>query len=296
MCSLTIVCSKQPPKAPLPPPGPSVYMDVEVEWQVPLVQVAGISSSYIAQMEADASKEGMWEAKGCEELYLWGSDGQGGETPLADGGGVDNAAIHAALRRGARTILSCYANGSPLPAALPLDAARLWDLAGLFGAVPDGQGPKMGSGTIDARVFNKHVQVFETAMWAELGAGIARCVTNSHPVVVPLRLRVLENSAQGVQGGWEAHVIFVFNSMPKAWHASLPEETRDALATSDELKGFPYIPTSKLDYDPDLASYLSQLASWNMIQALPTLRAVLQRAQHSKPSTLNSKLALPALL
>ena len=87
-------------------------------------------------MQADASKEGMWEAKGCEELFIWnGIDGKGGETPFADGGGIDNTTIHSALRRGATKILSCYANSSALGTDKPLDPGEYFDLAGLFGKI-----------------------------------------------------------------------------------------------------------------------------------------------------------------
>jgi hypothetical protein len=86
-------------------------------------------------MKADASKEGMWEAKGCEELFIWSVDGQGCETPFADGGGVDNLAMHAALRRGTTKILSCYANGSALGIDKPLDPGKFWALAALFGNI-----------------------------------------------------------------------------------------------------------------------------------------------------------------
>ena len=252
--------NSKPPTAALPGPGPPSTMEVEVAWRVPLVQVAGVSSSYIAQMKADSFKKGMWEALGCTELHIWnGIDKQGGETPFADGGGVDNSAIHALLRRGTRKILSCYANDKVWSEEAPLDAAYNWDLSALFGAVPEGKGPKMASGVIKAEVFNKHVQVFETGKWAELVDAVSKCVADKAAVVVPMKLAVLANQAQGVQGGYDAEVVFVFNCMPAAWHAALPEETMKALAKSKELQGFPGIPTTKLDYDPDLASYLSQV-------------------------------------
>ena len=203
------------PTAALPLPGPPALMDLDVEWPVPLVQTAGISSSYIAQMKADSSKEGMWEALGCPELHVWnGQDGKGEETPFADGGGVDNTAIHALLRRGTTKIVSCYANSPVWTEDEPPAADDFWDLSALFGAVPEGKGPKMASGVIDAAVFNKHVQVFETEKWAELVAAVNKCVADKVSVVVPMKLKVLQNKAQGVQGGYDADVVFVFNSLP----------------------------------------------------------------------------------
>jgi len=150
-----------------------------------------------------------------------------------------------------------------------------YTISPLSGAVPADQGPKMGSGTIDAGVWNGHVQVFELSKWPELVAGVAKCAADKVSLVVPLHLRVLENKAQGVQGGFDAHVVFVFNSMPEAWQAALPQHTKDALLHA-RFKDFPYIPTTKLDYDPDLASYLSQMSSWNMLQALPAVHSLLK--------------------
>ena len=269
--------SKAPKAEALPAPaGAPGLMQLDVEWRVPLVQAAGVSSSYIAQMKADSSKEGLWEALGCPELYIWdGIHAQGGETMFADGGGVDNSAIHALLRRGVTKVLSCYANGVVWSPDTPLDAADFWDLSALFGAVPEGKGPKMASGVIPADVFNRHIQVFETAKWAELVAAVSQCVVDKVPVVVPMKLKVLQNMAQGVQGNYEADVVFVFNCMPAAWHEALPEDTKAELAASDELEGFPGIPTTKLNYEPELASYLSQVASYNMVMALPAITSLL---------------------
>jgi len=119
------------------------------------------------------------------------------------------------------------------------------------------------------------VQVFETHKWQDLVSAVSKCVEKRASVVVSMKLKVLENEAQGVQGGFYTDVVFVFNSMPEAWHAALPEETRTALKESKELKNFPSIPTTKLNYDPDLASYLSQIASYNMLQALPAINKLL---------------------
>lgn len=178
-------------------------MQLEVAWRVPLAQVAGISSSYAAQMLVDAKNEGKWEAAGCPELYIWnGIDGQGGETPFADGGGVDNTAIHALLRRGNTKILCCYANGGPIwSSENPLISSDYWDLSALFGAVPEGMGPKMSGGVIEAGAFNKHIQVFETEKWVELVEAVTKCVLDRVSIIVSMQLKVLPNKAQGVQGG-----------------------------------------------------------------------------------------------
>jgi len=78
-----------------------------------------------------------------------------------------------------------------------------------------------------------------------------------------------------VQGGYDANVVFVFNSMPDVWHAALPDDSVAILLNSKELQGFPGIATDKLNYDSDLTIYLSQLASYNMVQAMPAINSML---------------------
>lgn len=53
-------------------------------------------------------------------------------------------------------------------------------------------------------------------------------------------------------------MVFVFNSMPDAWQEALPKESGEIVK---EIKGFPGIDTTKMDYDSDTAIYLTQLAS-----------------------------------
>lgn len=69
--------------------------------------MTGISSSYIAQMDKDSKIQGLWEALGCPQLLENDMDGKSEDTLFADGGSVDNLAIHALLRRSNTKILSC---------------------------------------------------------------------------------------------------------------------------------------------------------------------------------------------
>ena len=89
-----------------------------------------------------------------------------------------------------------------------------------------------------------------------------------------MKLKVLPNTSQGIEGGYEAEVIWIFNTMPAKWYTELPQATTEALK-SEECRGFPVLPTDKLDYDPETAAYLSQLASWNMMQAIDSIKKML---------------------
>ena len=178
----------------------------------------------------------------------------GAEIPFADGGGVDSTAIHAALRRGVTSVLACYAFG------VNLEPQVFWDVAALFGAVPecseegvkDFEGPKMGGCVIPASVFNRHIQVFEKDQCQTMASSLYKCLKDEVPPVVPMKLNVLPNPVQDIEGGYEAHVIWIFNAMPDNWYNQLPEDTKTALK-SHECEGFPTLATDKLDYDPEIA-------------------------------------------
>lgn len=135
----------------------------------------------------------------------------------------------------------------------------------------------MSSGVINTKAFNKHVQVFETKKWAELVSAVTQLAENNLSLVVSMTLLVIPNQAQGVQGGYEADVVFVFNCMPDNWLSNLPDDSNAKLKDLKELQRFPAIATTKLDYDSDLAIYLSQLASYNMKSALPAIISMLSK-------------------
>ena len=82
------------------------------------------------------------------------------EPPVAHPyGSVDNLAIYPALRRGAKRLLVCQSASSLIKDDATEYAAWSYDASGYFGAIPEGKGPKMGQGNIDAAVVNQHCQV-----------------------------------------------------------------------------------------------------------------------------------------
>ena len=57
------------------------------------------------------------------------------------------------------------------------------------------------------------------------------------------------------------------------------EASRAALTDGEsENAGFPYIKTTKLNYDPELPSWLSQLSSWTIMQSMDVINAALGEA------------------
>ena len=304
--------NSKPPVGKMPPPGPPATMDLEVVAPVPLSQIAGVSSSYLLQMKANSRREGLWEAMGCPDLHIFDEDGQGCETPFADGIGVDNTAVHAALRRGVSRLLICYASCFS-KTNRTMDPRYFSDVAALFGAVPEDTILDIGGcGRVDASVYNKHVQVrhflltsgmlkfgwpisngliifcswqvFESSKFEVLAAAVKTSLQQGKAVVVTMKLDVLANKAQGIQGGYTADAVWIFNSAPSGWQDSLPQPTREALARACD-GNFPDVPTTTLDYEPLLVSCLSQLASWNMEQAIPQINALLASTPEMSPTS-----------
>lgn len=214
----------------------------------------------------------MWELAGCPELHVFKDiDGSSCQMPFADGGGVDNLAVHAALRRGVEKLLVCvacsgdYATVVLAPNGEEELAKKIWDLSGLFGAVPEGKADiKMGGGKIEDHVWNKHLQVFEKNEWERLSKQLASSAKAGGPLSARVKLKVLPNEVQGVTGNYDADVLFLLNSKCQAWEKELPAEGAKWINENDV--NFPLIATDKLDYDAALTGYLSSLAAFNMLQ------------------------------
>jgi len=116
-------------------------------------------------------------------------------------------------------------------------------------------------------------QVFEADKWDELLAKFIELEKDGKPLVVRLKLQVLENKTQGVKGGYEADTVWVLNGGKTQWLEQLPPESQDLVGG---IEGFPYISVNKLDYEPELTGALSQLCAWNLYQAEPEISALLE--------------------
>ena len=268
---------KGPPPADTVAGGAPVTVELESKGIVPLVQAAGISSGYIAQMMADPSKKRMWEALGCEELHYWaGKDFVSKGRPFADGGSLDNLAIFPALRRGTRLLLVCQSASSPIQDDAASWAAWAYDVAGYFGAIPEGKGPKMGQGEMAAGLVNKICQVFEPARHTELHAALLAKQKAGDPVAARLKgLKVLANPTQGIVGGYEVEVLFVVTCKPMAFVNALPKETKEWLDDEKRSEKCPFVSTMKLDYDEEHVAVLSQMATHVMKALEPEVKALL---------------------
>lgn len=260
-------------------------------WTVPLEQVAGVSSGFIAQTMVDSQREGMWELLGNDELNLFSPDGgQSAEFPVGDGAGTDNLGLLSAVRRGCERILVCYNFSRPFvadsgarlyqgPAGTQLFAkhysyfARLWGRAGKvpkWGKVtPWARGSEATKMTLES--FNAHTQVFKTEDFDPFVAEIEAAASAREPVIVRRSLEVLPNASVGVTGGFVTEMLFVAVTDSAEFREALPKETdawlTEHYADAKKQGAFPYLKTMQLKYEPELVSLLSQLASWTVAKA-----------------------------
>tara|TARA_B100000609_G_scaffold54075_1_gene42103 strand:+ start:29 stop:1522 length:1494 start_codon:yes stop_codon:yes gene_type:complete len=266
--------------------GAPLEVTLQAKWTVPLTQAVGISSAYVAQTQVDSAREGLWEAAGCDELHLWsGTDPTyGQETPVGDGGGCDNLAVYAALRRGVRKLLIFY-NFYRDPATFKSAeefAASYYDISGLFGACPET--PAYFPGSVEE--FNRHQHTFETAEFLGLFEELKQLSEKKEPVLARRTLRVLPCPDMGVRGGFEADVLFLGACCAAGWHDELPFETRAhilekinaPLQEEGEGHALPFIPTNQLDYDPETVSLVSHLAAWTVKRNRDAIKSVLEDA------------------
>jgi len=264
------------------PPGEELAADAEspfqrltaplsCRWVPPLIQMAGISSSFIAQNYANSQSEWTWEMMGCPEMYYWdGMSFEGREMGFADGGGTDNMAILPSLRRGVKKLLVCCSiGGVPSPAFAKVN----YDISGYFGATPEGTDISTGSGNISVDVWNRHVQVFPSEKCDQLVEKLLEAQEAGEPLRVRLKMDVLENVNQGVAGGYEVDTLWLFNGGMSKWAENLPEETKALIA--EAMEGFPYFSVMKLNYTAAEVSCLSQLASWNAFQVHSDIKSLL---------------------
>eukprot|EP00931_Biecheleriopsis_adriatica_P017564 TRINITY_DN12554_c0_g1_i2.p1 TRINITY_DN12554_c0_g1~~TRINITY_DN12554_c0_g1_i2.p1 ORF type:complete len:573 (-),score=96.76 TRINITY_DN12554_c0_g1_i2:75-1793(-) len=250
------------------PAGASGLMEVHVPWVVPLPQVAGISSQAVCQKfgRGNASEDHkFWEFMGGPELTVWNSlNFQWKSERFGDGGGCDNIAIYPPLRRSVRTLLVCLGFKNN-PAKWTTDSVR--EIADKFGRCTS-----TFKDWMNVEGWNKHQRVFPPEKWEEFLTTAQRLEVEDKPVAFNMRLPVLRNDLQGVEGGYEADVFFIANTMPSAWKNSLPSASQDVLegkgsfGTRKVVDGFPGISTHILDYEPEMVNLLSQLASWTMLQ------------------------------
>jgi hypothetical protein len=293
--------------------GPPALMDLNRAWNVPLAQAAGISSAFVAQHVPSQKAS---DYTGAIKLHVISADGSGALMGFADGGGVDNTGVGAALRRGVAKLLVCNANGGALPEKgdkatfAKAVSMQFADLSVLFGAWPDDEpvnygrkrsqlkdGETVSDNEIPGDKWNSYLQVLGKEKWDEVVDQMFdwSASKTDNPEGKPLMCHVkdvdvVSNGYQGVcSRGEKVEIIFMFNSMPEKWKKAVDKvddgvegnfkETHatEGLFSFMADSTFPHISTAKLTYDPNLVGYLSNLSAYNMRQILPEVRQLIGR-------------------
>jgi hypothetical protein len=115
-------------------------------------------------------------------------------------------------------------------------------------------------------------QVFEPDQFDSLFDQVKKCFDAGTVPFARLKLKVLANETQGVQGGYTADMLWVFNGGREAWEGQLADEAKEVV--NEKLGKFPFISTFKLDYEPELVGCLSNLACHNMLQLEEELKSL----------------------
>jgi hypothetical protein len=258
----------------------SIDVDATVDYFVPLAGQAAVSSGYLAQGFRPSSSP-LKQLMAVDHFYYWNQldFSKSGFALFGDGGGADPLGLYGHLRRGVKALLVLHATfQEPTGAAEEFALAGGYEIAQLFGVVP--RGATRYSGT-DEQAAATAAQVFAREHWAPLYQELRARFYAGEPAVIRRKgLRVLPNAFQAIRGGYDADVVFVFNVKTAGWEERLSLATRVQLErgrgnNNSPLGSYPAVPTGLAHAGPGLTALLGQQASWVMIQALPTIKAML---------------------
>mmetsp|Transcript_14186 Transcript_14186/g.19411 ORF Transcript_14186/g.19411 Transcript_14186/m.19411 type:complete len:605 (+) Transcript_14186:2-1816(+) len=256
---------------------------------VTMHEMAGISSSYLAQSYGDKLDNTSYELANFPVLPTFNHRGPGDslvtKEKFVDGGGCDNSGILALLRRRCKFVIACYAmNSSVEPSILPIEDANLhsWGtLAGLFGRQKSTKRVDM----VKNESYNEQRKVFASEAWDELIAALRSKRAAGKPLVHRMTLDVLPNPLIAVPGDHKVVVVFCISGECKDWSDALPKDTKALLIKDNateasefdekkmqsglmkcNLNKFPCFPVGRLFYSKLTAGMLSQLATYQIME------------------------------
>jgi len=153
---------------------------------------------------------------------------------IGDGGNFENMGLLAMLQSGAHKLAVFVQTSFGIQTDqdlcnphvdIDLSEAATSDFTCLFGHCSTGYG--LG---FDYR----HNQVFEKDALGPVLCDFKTKILAGRPAVSKSSYTIVDNSWWGIEGGWEAHVIFVYNSKSTNFENKLPEDTQSELAKGDE--------------------------------------------------------------
>ena len=202
-------------------PKPSTFASVS--------ETAGMSSSAIAQVIAHGIDSTKGKQLDLSVYPIW--DPIRGETHLslfADGGGVDNTAILALIRRKVKKIIFLFATDQPFidPRIdhTNYSHSNFACVAALFGVMTCDGDRTIENITVSG--FNKLRHIFPSEDFAKLLNGLRARYVEGKPGSYLLRTTVLSNSHANIVGGFNVEVLFFVNAPSDNWINKLPKDIR----------------------------------------------------------------------
>jgi hypothetical protein len=189
---------------------------------------AGISSSAVAQVAAHDISNRSGKLLDFAKYPIWNPlSGECHDMILADGGGSDNTAIMALLRRKVTHIFAMYAMDHSIMEPIDhrnMSRSTFSDVAGLFGVMTcDGETTIDG---IKPNDFNRCHQVFPSEDFSKLVDGLRSRYLDGYPTTFLLRTRALPNPFCSVPGNHSVELLFIVPAPSDQWVNSLPSEVR----------------------------------------------------------------------
>eukprot|EP00930_Biecheleria_cincta_P022227 TRINITY_DN16265_c0_g1_i1.p1 TRINITY_DN16265_c0_g1~~TRINITY_DN16265_c0_g1_i1.p1 ORF type:complete len:731 (-),score=110.78 TRINITY_DN16265_c0_g1_i1:288-2414(-) len=147
---------------------------------------------------------------------------------LGDGGNLDNSGLLAMLQRRANHIIYLINTGSPLPPRETTDFCSMNDsIPADIGKTLENQlQAEFGLWKVDDfGEFLSRNQVFKTETLPPLLCELQKLKTAGKPAVARKRMKIQKNTWWGIDGGWDADIIFVYLDKSSDFESQLPADT-----------------------------------------------------------------------
>lgn len=189
---------------------------------------SGISSSALTQVAAHKISSKEAQLIDFSVYPLWNPlCGSYPNMIFADGGGCDNTAIIALLRRKVTKIIAMYAIDQSIMNSVDhrnMSQSTFSDVAGLFGVMTC-DGDKTIDG-ITPLAFNKYHHVFPSEDYSRLVDGLRSRYLEGRPCTFLLHTRVLPNPDISVPGNHDVDILFILCAPSDDWVNSLPQDVK----------------------------------------------------------------------
>lgn len=208
------------------------------------------------------------EFLGFPEYKYWSPDKAGKTTrskeyDFGDGGILENSGIMPLLRRKVKKII-IFANGStPLSSDSSGKIKLSSSIPALFHPIPNQYGDKDFDDNI---VFANQEEKYE-----QLVKNLNDLKREGKPAIYVDTYRVTGQEWQGVEGGFDAEVMWIYNDTVKDWINKLPVDIKIRLEAKEFGKHFPHYATfmenfpSIIDLRPEQANLAAHLSAWNIV-------------------------------